>query len=164
MDLPTLSLFLRPILTVSSVLNTRETGDMSTCANSPMLSTLWCHIYRWMPKNSIFFLKIFLQVITERLGMATGGEPYHDIRFALMAVVPDRRTELNNKLNMLRLNRSITIDALTQLVNQVPNFIRRIQFVDFLGGPICGTLFGPPSLVYINVTSFSNISYCINCE
>ena len=90
-----------------------------------------------------------MQVITERLGMATGGEPYHDIRFALMAVVPDRRTELNNKLNMLRLNRSITIDALTQLVNQVPNFIRRIQFVDFLGGPICGTLFRPPFLVYI---------------
>jgi hypothetical protein len=52
--------------------------------------------------------------------MATGGEPYHDIRFALMAVVPDRRTELNNKLTMLRLNRSITIDALTLLVNQVP--------------------------------------------
>ena len=52
--------------------------------------------------------------------MATGGEPYHDIRFALMAVVPDRRTELNNKLSMLRLNRSITIDALTQLVDQVP--------------------------------------------
>jgi len=52
--------------------------------------------------------------------MATGGEPYHDIRFALMAVVPDRRTELNKKLDMLRLNRSITIDALTQLVNQVP--------------------------------------------
>ena len=33
----------------------------------------------------------FRRVITERLGIATGGEPYHDIRFALMAVVPDRR-------------------------------------------------------------------------
>ena len=51
--------------------------------------------------------------------MATGGEPYHDIRFALMAVVPDRRTEINKKLKMLRINRSITIEALTQLVNQV---------------------------------------------
>ena len=62
------------------------------------------------------------QVITERLGMATGGEPYHDIRFALMAVVPDRRKELNKKLRMLRINRSITIEALTQLVNQVGGF------------------------------------------
>jgi hypothetical protein len=51
--------------------------------------------------------------------MATGGEPYHDIRFALMAVVPDRRTELEKRLKMLRMNRSITIEALTQLVNQV---------------------------------------------
>lgn len=58
-------------------------------------------------------------MISERLGMATGGEPYHDIRFALMAVVPDRRTEINKKLKMLRINRSITIEALTQLVNQV---------------------------------------------
>ena len=62
------------------------------------------------------------QVITERLGMATGGEPYHDIRFALMAVVPDRRKGLNKKLRMLRINRSITIEALTQLVNQVGGF------------------------------------------
>ena len=54
--------------------------------------------------------------------MATGGEPYHDIRFALMAVVPDRRKELNKKLRMLRINRSITIEALTQLVNQVGGF------------------------------------------
>ena len=61
-------------------------------------------------------------MITERLGMATGGEPYHDIRFALMAVVPDRRKELNKKLRMLRINRSITIEALTQLVNQVGGF------------------------------------------
>ena len=66
-------------------------------------------------KKSLFVNK----VITERLGMATGGEPYHDIRFALMAVVPDRRKELNKKLRMLRINRSITIEALTQLVNQV---------------------------------------------
>ena len=33
----------------------------------------------------------FRQVIIDRLGIATGGEPYHDIRFALMAVVPDLR-------------------------------------------------------------------------
>jgi len=54
--------------------------------------------------------------------MATGGEPYHDIRFALMAVVPDRRKELNKKLKMLRINRTITIEALTQLVNQVRQY------------------------------------------
>ena len=75
---------------------------------------------------------MYYQVITERLGMATGGEPYHDIRFALMAVVPDRRTELNKKLDMLRLNRSITIEALTQLVNQVALF-KMTTFWSFVG-------------------------------
>ena len=61
--------------------------------------------------------------------MATGGEPYHDIRFALMAVVPDRRTELNKKLKMLRTNRSITIEALTQLVNQVRKSVFSILII-----------------------------------
>merc|ERR1712018_737443 len=60
----------------------------------------------------------FRQVIIERLGIATGGEPYHDIRFALMAVVPDRRKDGLRRLEMLRTNRMIVIDALTQLVEQ----------------------------------------------
>jgi len=55
-------------------------------------------------------------VITERLGIATGGEPYHDIRFALMAVVPDTRAGLARKLGMLKTNREIVIRALRQLL------------------------------------------------
>eukprot|EP00092_Neocalanus_flemingeri_P007945 GFUD01008572.1.p1 GENE.GFUD01008572.1~~GFUD01008572.1.p1 ORF type:complete len:830 (+),score=259.12 GFUD01008572.1:65-2554(+) len=55
-------------------------------------------------------------VITERLGIATGGEPYHDIRFALMAVVPDTRAGLARKLGMLKTNRDIVIRALRQLL------------------------------------------------
>ena len=52
----------------------------------------------------------FRRIIKERLGMspeAGGGrsnsEPYHDIRFALMAVVPDRRSLVLDRLLMLRL-------------------------------------------------------------
>ena len=52
-------------------------------------------------------------VITERLGIATGGGvPYHDIRFALMALVPDTRAEVARKLGMLRTNREIVIKGI----------------------------------------------------
>ena len=47
----------------------------------------------------------FRRVITERLGIATGGEPYHDIRFNLMAVVPDKITAYRRKLVALRRHR-----------------------------------------------------------
>ena len=57
-------------------------------------------------------------MITDRLGIATGGEPYHDIRFALMAVVPDRRKDCYKRLEMLKTNRMIVVDALKQLVEQ----------------------------------------------
>jgi ubiquitin carboxyl-terminal hydrolase BAP1 len=43
----------------------------------------------------------FRRVITDRLGIATGD----DIRFNLMAVVPDRRLALTHKLKMLKTNR-----------------------------------------------------------
>ena len=56
------------------------------------------------------------EVITSRLGIATGGEPYHDIRFALMAVVPDPRLALARRLEMLRTNREIVVLALRQLM------------------------------------------------
>jgi hypothetical protein len=46
----------------------------------------------------------FRRVITDRLGIAN-GEQYHDIRFNLMAVVPDRRFALTHKLKMLKTNR-----------------------------------------------------------
>ena len=50
--------------------------------------------------------------------MATGGEPYHDIRFALMAVVPDRRQVMQKRLRTLKTNRSVVVEALKQLVEQ----------------------------------------------
>ncbi|KAH3816861.1 hypothetical protein DPMN_118384, partial [Dreissena polymorpha] len=58
----------------------------------------------------------FRNVITERLGMATGGEPYHDIRFNLMAVVPDKVSLYEHKLSTLKTNRQIVLEALQQMV------------------------------------------------
>lgn len=57
----------------------------------------------------------FHRVITDRLGIAT-GEKYNDIRFNLMAVVPDKRLAITHKLNMLKTNRQIVLEALQQLV------------------------------------------------
>lgn len=57
----------------------------------------------------------FRMVMGDRLGTAA-GEQCHDIRFNLMAVVPDRRIAITHKLKMLRTNRQIVVDALQQLV------------------------------------------------
>uniref|UniRef100_A0A0B7A293 Ubiquitin carboxyl-terminal hydrolase n=1 Tax=Arion vulgaris TaxID=1028688 RepID=A0A0B7A293_9EUPU len=57
----------------------------------------------------------FRKVISDRLG--TGGEPYHDIRFNLMAVVPDRRQLLEQKLATLKINFKIVREALQQVVS-----------------------------------------------
>ncbi|KAK9709014.1 Ubiquitin carboxyl-terminal hydrolase, family 1 [Popillia japonica] len=57
----------------------------------------------------------FRSVMSERLGITT-GEQYHDIRFNLMAVVPDRRLAITYKLKMLKTNRQIVLDALQQLM------------------------------------------------
>ncbi|XP_059476608.1 ubiquitin carboxyl-terminal hydrolase calypso isoform X2 [Neocloeon triangulifer] len=59
----------------------------------------------------------FRRVITERLGIAN-GEQCKDIRFNLMAVVPDKRIALNNKLELLKTNRQIVLDALKTLVSE----------------------------------------------
>lgn len=60
--------------------------------------------------------ELFRRVIQERIGSATaGGEPYHDIRFSLMAVVPDKRLAVRQRLNLLKTNRKIVLDALRQL-------------------------------------------------
>lgn len=56
----------------------------------------------------------FRRVMTERLGIAT--EPYHDVRFNLMAVVPDRRLAYEQKLKTLKTNQQIVLEALHQLV------------------------------------------------
>ncbi|KAF7991365.1 hypothetical protein HCN44_002927 [Aphidius gifuensis] len=65
----------------------------------------------------------FRRVITDRLGIST-GEQLQDIRFNLMAVVPDRRLAISHKLTMLKTNRQIVLEALQQLVklsHQDPN-------------------------------------------
>ncbi|XP_009987701.1 PREDICTED: ubiquitin carboxyl-terminal hydrolase BAP1, partial [Tauraco erythrolophus] len=56
------------------------------------------------------------RVIMERIGLATAGEPYHDIRFNLMAVVPDRRMKYESKLHILKMNRQTVLEALQQLI------------------------------------------------
>lgn len=52
----------------------------------------------------------------ERIGLATAGEPYHDIRFNLMAVVPDRRIKYETRLHVLKVNRQTVLEALQQLI------------------------------------------------
>lgn len=42
-------------------------------------------------------------------------EPYHDIRFNLMAVVPDRRIKYEARLHVLKVNRQIILEALQQV-------------------------------------------------
>uniref|UniRef100_A0AAY4A1P6 ubiquitinyl hydrolase 1 n=1 Tax=Denticeps clupeoides TaxID=299321 RepID=A0AAY4A1P6_9TELE len=55
------------------------------------------------------------RVIMERIGLATAGEPYHDIRFNLMAVVPDRRVKYESKLDVLKRNRQTVLEGLQQV-------------------------------------------------
>lgn len=54
----------------------------------------------------------FRRVITERLGIATGGEPYHDIRYNLMAVVADGMMICQEKLKKLTAERENTVELL----------------------------------------------------
>lgn len=42
-------------------------------------------------------------------------EPYHDIRFNLMAVVPDRRVKYEARLHVLKGNRQTVLEALQQV-------------------------------------------------
>uniref|UniRef100_H3BWM1 Ubiquitin carboxyl-terminal hydrolase n=1 Tax=Tetraodon nigroviridis TaxID=99883 RepID=H3BWM1_TETNG len=56
------------------------------------------------------------RVIMERIGLATAGEPYHDIRFNLMAVVPDRRIKYESKLEILKKNRQIILQGLQKMI------------------------------------------------
>ncbi|XP_034230506.1 ubiquitin carboxyl-terminal hydrolase calypso [Thrips palmi] len=72
----------------------------------PMDHGPWSETEDWTEK--------FRKVITDRLGMSS-GEQYHDIRFNLMAVVPDRRLALTHKLKMLNTNRQIVSEALQQV-------------------------------------------------
>lgn len=45
------------------------------------------------------------------------SEPYHDIRFNLMAVVPDRRIKYESKLEILKKNRQIILEGLQKVGN-----------------------------------------------
>lgn len=56
----------------------------------------------------------FRCTMEERLGISTNGE--QNILFNLMAVVPDRRIAITNKLNMLRTNKTIVSAALETLI------------------------------------------------
>ncbi|XP_037535413.1 ubiquitin carboxyl-terminal hydrolase BAP1 isoform X2 [Nematolebias whitei] len=56
------------------------------------------------------------RVIMERIGLATAGEPYHDIRFNLMAVVPDRRMKYESKLETLKKNRQTILEGLQKMI------------------------------------------------
>lgn len=55
----------------------------------------------------------FRSVMTDRLGIT--ADEYNEIRFNLMAVVPDHRLAIQHKLKMLRTNRQIVLDALQHL-------------------------------------------------
>ncbi|XP_068598850.1 ubiquitin carboxyl-terminal hydrolase BAP1 [Brachionichthys hirsutus] len=61
------------------------------------------------------------RVIMERIGLATAGEPYHDIRFNLMAVVPDRRMKYESKLEILKRNRQIVLEGLQKMIRLTQN-------------------------------------------
>uniref|UniRef100_A0A8C7XFG2 ubiquitinyl hydrolase 1 n=1 Tax=Oryzias sinensis TaxID=183150 RepID=A0A8C7XFG2_9TELE len=67
------------------------------------------------------------RVIMERIGLATAGEPYHDIRFNLMAVVPDRRMKYESKLEVLKKNRQTILEGLQKVSNSTPFFLHILK-------------------------------------
>ncbi|XP_018574403.1 ubiquitin carboxyl-terminal hydrolase calypso [Anoplophora glabripennis] len=66
------------------------------------------------PCNDMEWTDKFRSVITDRLGIT--ADEYNEIRFNLMAVVPDRRLAIQHKLKMLRTNKQIVLDALQHIV------------------------------------------------
>ena len=65
----------------------------------------------------------FREIITLRLALETQGQSEagssHDIRYNLMAVVPDKRVTLVNKLKNLKSNRHIVLEALERMIRPV---------------------------------------------
>lgn len=53
--------------------------------------------------------------VSVRSALTPCREPYHDIRFNLMAVVPDRRMKYESKLHILKMNRQTVLEALQQV-------------------------------------------------
>lgn len=64
-------------------------------------------------KDSVDWTDKFRSTMEERMGISSGDQ---DIRFNLMAVVPDRRIAITHKLNMLRTNKTIVTAALEKLI------------------------------------------------
>lgn len=84
----------------------------------PMDHGPWAENEDWTEK--------FRRVISDRLGAAA---EYSDIRFNLMAVVPDKRLTITHKLTMLKTNRQIVLEALQQLV-LVDDFEKNLKNID----------------------------------
>lgn len=56
-------------------------------------------------------------VAMHAVAMLVFREPYHDIRFNLMAVVPDRRMKYESKLEILKRNRQTVLEGLQKVRN-----------------------------------------------
>lgn len=63
----------------------------------------------------VLFLYYFIAIIRYIYFHST-SEPYHDIRFNLMAVVPDKRSLYEHKLATLKTNRQIVLETLQQVM------------------------------------------------
>ncbi|EHB14000.1 Ubiquitin carboxyl-terminal hydrolase BAP1 [Heterocephalus glaber] len=55
-------------------------------------------------------------VIMERISLVTAGKPYHNVRFNLMAVVPDYRIKYEARLHVLKVNHQTVLESLQQLI------------------------------------------------
>ncbi|GBP23249.1 Ubiquitin carboxyl-terminal hydrolase calypso [Eumeta japonica] len=66
----------------------------------------------------------FRRVMAERLGR-DAGEQVHDIRFNLMAVVPDRRIALTQRLNNLEVNQKRVKEALSKINKNIRHLLAK---------------------------------------
>lgn len=61
----------------------------------------------------------FKRVIKDRLGMAKAEASNSDIRYNLMAVVPDKRLAILQRLNLLKNDKSVVTEALQQMAKKL---------------------------------------------
>lgn len=78
-------------------------------------------------KNNEDWTELFRRVITERLGITAGGEASNEIRFNLMAVVPDKRHLFEHKLNTLKTNHRTLCTVLEQRTKGAEEKTRRLR-------------------------------------
>ncbi|XP_049873866.1 ubiquitin carboxyl-terminal hydrolase calypso [Pectinophora gossypiella] len=74
----------------------------------------------------------FRRVMAERLGR-DAGEQVHDIRFNLMAVVPDRRIALTQKLNTLEMNQKRVKEAISKIGKHLRHLLAKAREQTELG-------------------------------